>query len=150
MIYDISPKIGSLSYRSAAELEHLSRLMEHQSLLEEQVVARLEENTGYRIEGECQAPVPSSEFQTARLILSHLGLLNMGSLRETVESSVPPRLIALESDVPAFVNDLEALDRLSPRTADTVHMFYVKSGQRSRDEILQNVVSFFLPSKIHK
>ena len=51
-----------------------------------------------------------------------------------------PRLIALESDSPGFVNDLETLDRISPRTADTIHVFYAKSGQKNREEILGNVV----------
>ena len=55
-----------------------------------------------------------------------------------------PRLIALESDSIGFVSDLEALDRISPRTADTVHVFYARSGQRNADEILQNVVSAVL------
>lgn len=33
------------------------------------------------------------------------------------------------------------LDRFSPRTADTVHLFYVKSGQKKVGDILQNVHS---------
>ena len=40
---------------------------------------------------------------------------------------------------------LEALDRLTPRTADTVHIFYVRRGQKSLDEILYNVVIIFYP-----
>ena len=51
-----------------------------------------------------------------------------------------PRLIALESDSPGFVNDLEKLDRISPRTADTIHVFYAKSGQKTTEQILGNVV----------
>jgi len=69
-----------------------------------------------------------------------------------------PQLVALESSSIDFVNDLESLgklfhadgivhfvnatflDRLSPRTADTVHVFYMKSGQKGPDEILNNVV----------
>jgi hypothetical protein len=52
-----------------------------------------------------------------------------------------PQLVALESSSIDFVNDLESLDRLSPRSADTAHVFYMKSGQKSADEILNNVVS---------
>lgn len=52
-----------------------------------------------------------------------------------------PQLVALESSSIDFVNDLECLDRLSPRSADTVHVFYMKSGQKTADEILGNVVS---------
>lgn len=67
--------------RSAQELDHLSRLMDQQAHLEEQVVARSQEDAGYHLESECHAPEPCTEFQTARLILSHLGLLSMGALR---------------------------------------------------------------------
>ena len=132
--------------RAVQELEHLSRLTERQAMLEEQVIAKMGGDVagcggGFRVEGECLAPEPVQDFQTARLVLSHLGLLNLTSLRETSDSTgVPPRLIALDTDDAAFANDLEALDRTSPRTADTVHIFYVKSGQRTTEEILQNVV----------
>lgn len=131
--------------RAVQELEHLSRLTERQAMLEEQVVAKMEGGgggaAGYRVDGECLAPEPVQDFQTARLVLSHLGLLNLASLRENSDSAgVPPRLIALETDDNSFANDLEALDRTSPRTADTVHIFYVKSGQKTSAEILQNVV----------
>ena len=57
-----------------------------------------------------------------------------------MDSSVP-RLIALDSDTAGFVNDLEMLDRISPRSSDTVHIFYAKSGQKSAEEILANVAS---------
>lgn len=72
--------------RSAQELEHLSRLMEQQTSLEEQVVQRsLDEDADkhyeHNFESECHAPEPCTEFQTARLILSHLGLMNLNSLR---------------------------------------------------------------------
>ena len=51
------------------------------------------------------------EFQTARLILSHLGFLSIPALRGALDSPVP-RLVALENDSAQFVQDLENLDRL--------------------------------------
>ena len=128
--------------RAVQELEHLSRLTERQAILEEQVVDKKGGHC-FRVEGECVAPEPVQNFQTARLLLSHLGLLNLASLRESGDSAggARPRLIALETDDATFANDLEALDRTSPRTADTVHIFYVKSCQKASEEILQNVVS---------
>jgi len=63
-------------------------------------------------------------------------------LQESLESPFP-QLVALESSSIDFVNDLECLDRLSPRSADSVHVFYMKSGQKGADEILNNVVSYF-------
>lgn len=72
--------------RSAQELEHLSRLMDQQTSLEEQVVQQsLEdeeaEHYEHNFESECHPPENCTEFQTARLILSHLGLMNLNSLR---------------------------------------------------------------------
>ncbi len=96
--------------RSVQELEHLSRLMEQQAHLEDQVrslgivvrtpilnvsvlqvIAHCQEDTGFHLESECHAPEPCQEFQTARLILSHLGLLTMSSLRvsEGKKTSMP-------------------------------------------------------------
>ncbi len=73
--------------RSVRELEHLSRLMEQQGHLEEQVVARCqEEGDLHHPEAECRAPPPCDQFQTARLILSHLGLLSIGALRVSLEN----------------------------------------------------------------
>ena len=128
--------------RAVQELEHLSRLTERQAILEEQVVDK-KGGGCFRMEGECIAPEPVQNFQTARLLLSHLGLLNLASLRESGDSAggARPRLIALETDDASFANDLEALDRTSPRTADTVHIFYMKSCQKTSEEILHNVVS---------
>ncbi len=71
--------------RSAQELEHLSRLMDQQTHLEEQVVARTQEDSCYHPEVECREPEPCQEFQTARLILSHLGLLSVGALRVRIQ-----------------------------------------------------------------
>lgn len=39
------------------------------------------ENSGYSLETECRAPEPCHEFQTTRLLLSHLGLLNTKALK---------------------------------------------------------------------
>ncbi len=66
-------------------------------------------------------------------------LTNFFHHQESLESPVP-QLVALESSSIDFVNDLESLDRLSPRSADTVHVFYMKAGQKGAEEILNNVV----------
>ncbi|GLH11054.1 Uncharacterized protein GBIM_15903 [Gryllus bimaculatus] len=50
-------------------------------------------------------------------------------------------LTALDSSKPGFWQDLEALDNISSRTCDTVHIFYVRAGQKTPEEILSNVVS---------
>lgn len=48
-------------------------------------------------------------------------------------------MIALDSSASDFCKDLILLDSMSPRTCDTVHIFYVKAGQAQALDIVQNV-----------
>lgn len=50
-----------------------------------------------------------------------------------------PPLIVLDSKRSGFANDLGILDKMSPRTCDTVHIFYVRVGQSSHHEIIENM-----------
>jgi len=122
---------------AAMELDRLARLMEQQTILEKELTHKMEEEDSYSVEFEAVPPQPSSQFQTARLILSHLGFLSIPALRGNIDSPIP-RLVALENDSERFVQDLEALDKLSPRTFDTIHAYYVRSGQTTEREILAN------------
>ncbi|CAB1354255.1 unnamed protein product [Coregonus sp. 'balchen'] len=72
---------------------------------------------------DCKPPSPSQEFQTARLFLSHFGFLRL-----------PPHLIALDSGLPGFFDDMSYLDLLPCRPCDTVFLFYMKAGQKSSQE----------------
>lgn len=87
---------------------------------------------------ECSPPQICHEFQTARLFLSHFGFLNLEA--KTNDESGVCGLTALDPTVSGFCTDLESLDHISPRTCDTVHIFYVKAGQRNPAEIVSNVV----------
>jgi hypothetical protein len=51
-------------------------------------------------------------------------------------------LTALDTSLDGFCRDLEELDNMSSRTCDTVHVFYVRAGQKTAEEILRNVVSY--------
>lgn len=51
-------------------------------------------------------------------------------------------LTALDTTMDGFCRDLEILDNMSSRTCDTVHVFYVRAGQKTAEEILGNVVSY--------
>ena len=51
-----------------------------------------------------------------------------------------PSITALDSNRTNFSNDIEALDNIGVRTCDTVHIFYVRSGQKTALEIVENVV----------
>jgi len=123
--------------RAAMELDRLSRLMESQADLEKDLDKQATNDQSYHVEFECTPPEPCTEFQTARLILSHLGFLSIPALKAAVDSPVP-RLVALENDGLGFVQDIEALDRLSPRTHDTILAFYVRAGQNKAEHIVNN------------
>ena len=80
------------------------------------------------------------DYQAARLVLSHLGLLKMFEPKKMGSDSGPiPAMVPLSTDNVDFINDLEKLDRQSTRTAETVYIFYMKNGQKHPDEILRNV-----------
>nr|XP_054500120.1 ral GTPase-activating protein subunit beta isoform X5 [Agelaius phoeniceus] len=90
---------------------------------------------------ECKPPPPAQEFQTARLFLSHFGFLSLEALKEPTNSRLPPHLIALDSGLPGFFDDLGYLDLLPCRPFDTVFIFYMKAGQKTSQEILKNMES---------
>ncbi|XP_034250605.1 ral GTPase-activating protein subunit beta isoform X1 [Thrips palmi] len=92
------------------------------------------------LEKECTPPPVVHDFQTARLFLSHFGFLSLDSLQDCVTSPVPP-LTALDACNPNFCADLEALDNIGVRTCDTAHVFYVRAGQKTASEIVDNVLS---------
>lgn len=50
-------------------------------------------------------------------------------------------MTALDNSTPDFCKDLRLLDHLSPRTCDTVHVFYVKSQQSRALDIVNNVTN---------
>ena len=123
--------------RAALELDRLSRLVESQGELEKELDTASRSDQSYHLELECNPPQPCTDFQTARLILSHLGFLSLPALKAAVDSPVP-RLVVLDNDSARFVQDLESLDRLSSRTHDTILVYYVRAGQARSDHILAN------------
>ena len=56
----------------------------------------------------------------------------------------------LQTDSPEFLSDLHQLDSVPSRTSETVHVFYVKSGQKLPLEILNNVVSVAMFTSYYK
>lgn len=103
---------------------------------------------------EAQAPNVCHEFQAARLFLAHFGLLSIGAAadesneasRKTdhgdtqeMRSAATPILTVLDTKKPGFADDLQLLDKLSPRTNDTMHIFYVRAGQTTAQQIIDNM-----------
>ncbi|PNF19188.1 hypothetical protein B7P43_G09608, partial [Cryptotermes secundus] len=120
----------------AAEHAHLSQLVEQQTALETAAgQQRCKETDGPF--PECTPPPACHEFQTARLFLSHFGFLSL----DAASGNVGSRLTALNTSLDGFCHDLEVLDNMSSRTCDTVHVFYVRAGQKTAEEILSNVQS---------
>ncbi|XP_062401605.1 ral GTPase-activating protein subunit beta isoform X1 [Sardina pilchardus] len=129
----------------ALELQHerlrgvMGKQTEYESALE-QYSEQLWRNRSFP-DPDCKPPPPSQEFQTARLFLSHFGFLSLEALKEPGNSRLPPHLIALDSSLPGFFDDVGYLDLLPGRPCDTVFIFYMKAGQKSSQEILRNVES---------
>ena len=123
--------------RAAVELDRLARLVESQAEQERETEGQQRDKHCYSPEFECAPPAPCTEFQTARLILSHLGFLSIPALRPATDSPVP-RLVALENDGTGFAAELQQLDRMSGRTHDTVVAYYVRAGDTRPEQILGN------------
>ncbi|XP_051804715.1 ral GTPase-activating protein subunit beta-like [Acanthochromis polyacanthus] len=89
----------------------------------------------------CRPPPLATRFQTARLFLSHLGLLTPDSVKDPGISGVPAHLVSLDSSLPGFSESLRRLDKLPPRNCDSAFIFYLRAGQRTAAEVLRNVES---------
>lgn len=58
--------------------------------------------------------------------------------QEPANSRLPPHLIALDSALPGFFDDLGYLDLLPCRPFDTVFVFYMKAGQKTSQEVSES------------
>uniref|UniRef100_A0A3P8YCL0 Ral GTPase-activating protein subunit beta n=1 Tax=Esox lucius TaxID=8010 RepID=A0A3P8YCL0_ESOLU len=119
----------------------MSKQIEYETTLEHVSEERRSNQSFPDPQTDCKPPPPSQEFQTARLFLSHFGFLSLEALKEPGNSRLPPHLIALDSGLPGFFEDMSYLDLLPCRPCDTVFLFYMKAGQKSSQEILRNVES---------
>lgn len=123
--------------------KQLSKLLEEQLVYEKLAWAETEcSPDGLGHAQESMPPNVCHEFQAARLFLSHFGFLSIGetSQQKSSEASLlSPSLIVLDSKKGGFVSDLAVLDKMSPRTCDTVHVFYVRVGQSNEQEIIDNM-----------
>ncbi|CDQ63400.1 unnamed protein product [Oncorhynchus mykiss] len=119
----------------------MAKQIEYETMLEHGSEERWSIKSFPDVLTDCKPPTPSQEFQTARLFLSHFGFLSLEALKEPGNSRLPPHLIALDSGLPGFFDDMSYLDLLPCRPCDTVFLFYMKAGQKSSHEILRNVES---------
>ncbi|XP_076602988.1 ral GTPase-activating protein subunit beta isoform X2 [Chaetodon auriga] len=91
----------------------------------------------------CRPPAPATNFQTARLFLSHLGLLTPETLKDPGTSGAPAQLVSLDSSLQGFSEHLRCLDQLPSRYCDYAFILYMRAGQRTATEILRNVESSY-------
>lgn len=136
-IDQIIQKVGSESTKQ------FSKLLEEQLVMEKLAWAETECSAdGLGHAQEATAPAVSHEFQAARLFLSHFGFLSIGESPQKMKESssiMSQSLIVLDSKKGGFINDIAILDKMSPRTCDTIHVFYVRVGQSSHNEIIENM-----------
>ncbi|KAF7641221.1 hypothetical protein LDENG_00288660, partial [Lucifuga dentata] len=118
------------------QLQHLRAAIRKQQQFE----AQLQASGRPVVMTTCSPPPLANCFQTARLLLSHLGLLTPETLKEPACSTVP-QLVSLDSTLPGFSDDLRCLDLLPSRSCDSVLIFYMRAGQKTAAEILKNVES---------
>lgn len=130
----ITQKIGNGS------TQQLFQLLESQTVYEK--LAWAETESSINSLGHAQesiAPQVCHEFQASRLFLSHFGFLSMKNNSNNTEASTPAALLTgLDMTKNGFSNDLLSLDKMSSRTCDTVHIFYVKVGQSMETDIIGN------------
>ncbi|XP_053677256.1 ral GTPase-activating protein subunit beta isoform X2 [Anopheles nili] len=90
---------------------------------------------------EASPPSVCHEFHAARLFLSHFGFLTIGQNNTGGQKldGTTPLLTTLDTSKPDFCLDLKLLDKMSPRTCDTIHVFYVKASQTTETEIIGNM-----------
>lgn len=136
------PTLDSIIQKVGSDTtKQLSRLLDEQLVFEKLSWAETEcSPDGLGHAQESMPPNVCHEFQAARLFLAHFGFLTIGdnSLQKTKEM-LSPSLIVLDTKKSGFTNDLAILDKMSPRTCDTVHIFYVRAGQSSAGEIIENM-----------
>lgn len=117
----------------------LFQLLEGQTMFEKLAWAETESSDSLSHAQESIPPAVCHEFQAARLFLSHFGFLSIDESDKGNNTVEPLPLTVLDAARPGFATDLLTLDKLSSRTNDTLHVFYVKAGQSNVQEIVDNM-----------
>uniref|UniRef100_T1PDB7 Rap-GAP domain-containing protein n=1 Tax=Musca domestica TaxID=7370 RepID=T1PDB7_MUSDO len=129
----------------AESIKQLETMLENQTIHEKLAWAETDNSSDSLSHAqESVPPTVCHEFQAARLFLSHFGFLtfeerNPNSPAESLGAPPQRPLIVLDTKRSNFATELNSLDKLSARTYDTVHVFYVKAGQTTAEEIVGNM-----------
>ena len=105
------PAVESVALDEIAlnELDALSQMMDEQAHLEQNAILSVTANDKPILDST--SPEPCQDYQAARLVLSHLGLLKMFGPRKFSLEGSAPSMVPLSTDNVDFINDLEKLDR---------------------------------------
>lgn len=142
------PTLDSVTQKFGAETtKMMAKMIENQTVFEKIAWAETDNSSDSLSHAQESVPPPvCHEFQAARLFLSHFGFLSFGGETENgggggggMMGSGNSTLSVLDGKVGGFWRDLQMLDKISPRTYDTVYMFYVKAGQTTEAEIINNM-----------
>ena len=82
---------------------------------------------------------PSREFQSARMLLSHLGFCTPDSAPSKNKQEELSEFMGIDSSDATFFEQLTALDQLPTRTFSSCSIFYVKKNQSNAKAIINNI-----------
>lgn len=143
------PTLDSVTQKFGADTtKMMAKMIENQTVFEKIAWAETDNSSDSLSHAQESVPPPvCHEFQAARLFLSHFGFLSFGTEgksgaggdAENMNGMMGSNLNILDAKVGGFWKDLQLLDKISPRTYDTVYMFYVKAGQTTEAEIIDNM-----------
>lgn len=142
------PTLDSVTQKFGADTtKMMAKMIENQTVFEKIAWAETDNSSDSLSHAqESQPPPVCHEFQAARLFLSHFGFLSFGTPPQQQQqqqleggSGMSSNLHVLDAKTGGFCKDLQMLDRISPRTYDTVYLFYVRAGQTTEAEIIENM-----------
>jgi len=129
----------------------VKNLAKFQSIKEEQIKfemaaverAKTENKTpSSNITDNSLSTTKTSDFQSARMLLSHLGFCSIdASLMKHTKDESPSDFISIDSSDASFLEQLVTLDNLPIRTFSSCSIFYVKKNQSNAKAIINNINS---------
>lgn len=137
------PSLSDVSSMWVKNLTKFQNIKEDQIKFEMAAVERVKsENSKISSENtEEPALKTSQDFQSARMLLSHLGFCSLESSSTKNNKDDLTDFIGIDSSDATFFEQLTALDNLPTRTFSSSSIFYVKKNQSNAKAIINNINS---------
>ena len=136
------PSLGDVALKCVKNLSKFEQFKEEQIKFELAAVDRVAaENSriSTQLVGEGAASVKGAhDFQSARMLLSHLGFCSLESSTKTNKDDLP-EILSIDAAEPAFLEQLANLDNLPTRTFASCSIFYIKKNQCNAKAIINNI-----------